>query len=69
MAPKDDDARGHEPPSDSGGEEASGAPLVLRKIIWIDEDLDERLRKAALVECTSEAELVRRALRLYFDIE
>lgn len=44
-------------------------PLMVRMTFWIDRDVEERLRKDAYETNRTEAELVREALRLYFDIE
>lgn len=44
-------------------------PVMVRKTFWIDRDVEERLRREAFEAQRSEAELVREALRRYFDIE
>ncbi|HUF77880.1 MAG TPA: hypothetical protein VMR44_03070 [Thermoanaerobaculia bacterium] len=69
MAPSRDDDRGKEPPRGRRGGKTTVTPLMVRMTFWIDRDVEERLRKDAYETNRTEAELVREALRLYFDIE
>jgi hypothetical protein len=50
-------------------QEVAAAALVQSGVLEAAAHHGGRLRKAAFDERTSEADLVRRALRLYFDIE
>lgn len=43
--------------------------VMVRKTFWIDRDVEERLREDAFHSGRTEAELVREALRRYYDIE
>ena len=47
----------------------SASGNLIRKTFWIHPDEEEALRRAAFEQRRSEADLVREALRRFFDIE
>ncbi len=66
---KDDKPDGERPLRGRRGGKTTITPLMVRKTFWIDRDVESRLRKEAFDTGRTEAELVREALRVYYDIE
>jgi len=61
------DDPGSRPPGGPGGE--IPAKDLVRRTVWIERDMDECLRERAFAGATTEAALVREALRLFFSDE
>ena len=69
MSPSNDAEQGGESLRGRRGGKTTVTPAMVRKTFWVDRDVEERLRREAFETGRSEAEMVREALRLYFDIE
>ena len=61
------DDHGRRPPG--GPSDETHAADLVKLTVWIEREMDERLRRRALRDATTEAALVREALRHYFGDE
>ena len=52
-----------------GGKTTRSKSGMVRKSFWIDPDVEEALRRMAFEDRRSESEIVREALRRFFQIE
>jgi hypothetical protein len=69
MSPSKNEDPGREPLVGRRGGKTTLTPAMVRKTFWIDRDVERRLRRDAFDTGRTEAELVREALRVYYDIE
>jgi hypothetical protein len=61
------DDHGRRPPGGPGDE--TRAADMVKLTVWIERNMDERLRSRALQDKTTEAALIREALRRFFGEE
>lgn len=72
MAPPSDDEH---PPNESAdtlgpeGGRTTGTRHLIRRTVYIDRDVDQKVRERAYETRETEAAVIREALRVYFGIE
>lgn len=69
MTPRHDPDSSEPAPRGRRGGTTTISEHMVRKTFWIDKDVEELLRRDAFESGRSEAELVREALRRFYDVE